>query len=52
MYNSKEKLLIIFSDGAPSDGNPKNICEDLKCKDKEVTIVSCFLTSENIESPK
>ncbi len=29
-YNSCKKILIVFSDGDPTDGDPIKICEEMK----------------------
>ena len=42
------KVLFILSDGEAADGDPRIIAERLRTSD--VTIVTCFLTSEAIES--
>lgn len=42
------KVLFILSDGEAADGDPRIIAEQLRISD--VTIVTCFLTSEAIES--
>ena len=42
------KVLFILSDGEAGDGDPRIIAERLRTSD--VTIVTCFLTSEAIES--
>ena len=42
------KVLFILSDGEAGDGDPRIIAERLRTSD--VTIVTCFLTSEVIES--
>jgi von Willebrand factor type A domain len=51
MDNNNDKILIIFSDGQPTDGDPQQIANDLKNK-LGVTIVSCYMTNSHIENPK
>ena len=50
--NQKRKVLVIISDGQPADGNPveDGLIEQLK--QEQVLIISCFLTSEDIENPR
>jgi hypothetical protein len=46
----QKKALFILSDGISSDGNPLPVAKELH--DLGVTIVTCFLTAENIQNPK
>ena len=44
------KVLFILSDGEAADGDPRKIAERLRTSD--VTIVTCFLTSEYIDKSR
>lgn len=44
------KVLFVLSDGQSTDRDPRPIAERLRGSD--VTIVTCFLTSENIDNPR
>ena len=48
-FGNHQKLLFVLSDGQPADGNDppvKNLA------DLEVTIVSCFITHQNLSDPR
>ena len=47
---AKPKVLFIVSDGDSTDGDPRPLAERLR--DMGVTIVTCFLTSEDIDKPE
>ncbi len=44
------KNLFLLSDGESADGDPREIARRLR--DSNVTIVTCFLTSDNLENPR
>ena len=48
--SQQHKVLFLLSDGDSGDGDPRLIAEQL-CR-KGVTIVTCFLTSDNIQNPR
>ena len=48
--STNQKVLFILSDGESGDGNPRPIAEVLRKFD--VTIVTCFLTSDPIIEPR
>ena len=48
--NIKKKVLFILSDGDSTDGDPRPICEELHRSN--ITIVTCFLTSDEIGNPR
>ena len=48
--NAKLKVLFILSGGGSTDGDPRPICEEL-CR-SNITIVTCFLTSDEIGNPR
>jgi len=43
-------VLFILSDGESGDGDPRPITQ--KLHDMDVTIVTCFLTSDSIDNPR
>ncbi len=49
--NFNQKALLIISDGDSRDGDPEPLSKILK-DDYKVTIFCCFLTSENILTPR
>jgi len=48
--STNQKVLFILSDGESADGDPRPIAEELRKFD--VTIVTCFLTSDPISEPR
>jgi hypothetical protein len=48
--NYQSKLLLLFSDGIPTDGDPIPLSDELK--KMNVIIVTCFLTDKDIQSPR
>ena len=46
------RILVIISDGQPADGNPLENGLIAQLKQERVLIISCFLTSDDIESPR
>ena len=46
----KKKVLFILSDGDSTDGDPRPISEELHRSN--ITIVTCFLTSDEIDNPR
>ena len=50
--SQKRKVLVIISDGQPADGNPLEDGLIAQLKQDKVSIISCFLTSEDIENPR
>eukprot|EP01084_Bolivina_argentea_P260524 439993_1 len=51
LNNSDRKILLIISDGEATDGSPEIISKTLR-DEKNVTIVSCFITTEHINNPR
>ena len=47
---TNKMVLFILSDGVSTDGDPLPIAKDLRTLD--VTVVTCFLTDDNIDMPK
>ena len=47
---TKQKVLLIVTDGDSADGDPRPLAKTLR--DKDVTIATCFLTSDDIDKPK
>ena len=45
-----QKVLFVFSGGVATDGNPIDIAQELKSSN--VTIVTCYLTSDSIPEPE
>lgn len=45
-----QKVLFVLSDGSPGDGDPFPIVEEFR--KSNVTIITCFLTSNPIKQPK
>eukprot|EP00112_Aurelia_sp_Birch-Aquarium-sp1_P024061 Seg7435.1 transcript_id=Seg7435.1/GoldUCD/mRNA.D3Y31 product="hypothetical protein" protein_id=Seg7435.1/GoldUCD/D3Y31 len=50
--SQKRKILVIISDGEPTDGNPLENGRIAWLKKKQVLIISCLMTSDDIESPR
>lgn len=48
--DSEQRLLILVSDGEPTDGDPRE--EFAKIRDGGVDIVSCFVTGADIADPR
>lgn len=45
-----QRTLLVISDGSPTDGDPRSTFSDIKSDG--ITIVSCFVTSEDIADPR
>lgn len=48
--DAEKRILIVISDGEPTDGDPRTIFASIQ--QAGVTMVSCFVTDENIAEPR
>lgn len=46
----EQRILLIISDGSPSDGDPRRTFSDMKSDG--IMIISCFVTSDDIADPR
>jgi CHAT domain len=43
-------ILLLVSDGEPTDGNPKSVADQIR--QLGVTLVGCYITSQNVADPR
>jgi len=48
--NYDQRVLLVISDGEPTDGDPSGIFS--KLRENDVTVISCFVTDEDIADPR
>jgi hypothetical protein len=47
---TEQRILVVISDGEPTDGDPRRAFADMR--EAGVTIVSCFVTDQDIAEPR
>jgi hypothetical protein len=48
--DARQRLMLLISDGEPTDGDPEPIAERLRSQG--VVVISCFISSSDVQSPR